>query len=51
MSKKDAVPEVAKALRGGFRTLARQKESQTEERHLMPDHMHMIVGGIRHGEH
>ena len=26
-----------------FRKLARQKESQIEEGHLMPDHVHMLI--------
>ncbi len=26
-----------------FRTLAQQKESQIEEGHLMPDHVHMLI--------
>ena len=26
-----------------FRRLARQKESEIEERHLMPDHVHMMI--------
>ena len=26
-----------------FRTLARQKESEIEEGHLMPDHVHMMI--------
>ena len=26
-----------------FRELARQRESETEEGHLMPDHVHMMI--------
>ncbi len=35
--------ELRKHLGEVFRTLASQKESQIEEGHLMPDHVHMML--------
>lgn len=35
--------ELRKELGKVFRTLARQKECEVEEGHLMPDHVHMLI--------
>ena len=35
--------ELRKELGRVFRTLARQKECEVEEGHLMPDHVHMLI--------
>ncbi len=35
--------ELRRYLREVFRQLAEQKESRIEERHLMPDHVHMMI--------
>ena len=35
--------ELRRELGKVFRTLARQKECQVEEGHLMPDHVHMLI--------
>ena len=35
--------QLRRELGGVFRALARQKESEIEEGHLMPDHVHMMI--------
>ena len=41
--KKTLYGELRRRLGDVFRTLARQKESQVVEGHLMPDHVHMLI--------
>ncbi len=41
--RKSLYSEIRRELGAVFRTLARQKESQVEEGHLMPDHVHMLI--------
>lgn len=41
--KKTLYGELRRKLGEVFRTLARQKESQVVEGHLMPDHVHMLI--------
>ncbi len=41
--KKTLYGELRRRLGEVFRTLARQKESQVLEGHLMPDHVHMLI--------
>ena len=41
--KKTLYGELRRQLGDVFRTLAKQKESQVEEGHLMPDHVHMLI--------
>ena len=41
--KKRLYQELRKHLGNVFRDLARQKECQIEEGHLMPDHVHMLI--------
>ena len=41
--RKSLYGEIRRELGAVFRTLARQKESQVEEGHLMPDHVHMLI--------
>ena len=41
--KKTLYGELRRKLGDVFRTLARQKESQVVEGHLMPDHVHMLI--------
>ena len=41
--KKVLYGELRKHLGKVFRELARQKESEVEEGHLMPDHVHMLI--------
>ena len=41
--KKRLYPELRKHLGGVFRDLARQKECQILEGHVMPDHVHMCI--------
>jgi putative transposase len=41
--KKALFAELRRHLGSVFRTLAEQKESQIEEGHLMPDHVHMLI--------
>jgi len=41
--KKTLYGELRRRLGEVFRTLARQKESQVVEGHLMPDHVHMLI--------
>ncbi len=41
--RKSLYAEIRRELGAVFRTLARQKESQVEEGHLMPDHVHMLI--------
>ena len=35
--------EIRRELGSVFRSLARQRESEVEEGHLMPDHVHMLI--------
>lgn len=41
--KKAIFGQIRKELGDVFRRLARQKESEIEEGHLMPDHVHMMI--------
>ena len=41
--RKQLFGEVRRELGGVFRQLAQQRESQIEEGHLMPDHVHMMI--------
>jgi putative transposase len=41
--KKTLYGELRRSLGEVFRTLAKQKESQVIEGHLMPDHVHMLI--------
>jgi len=41
--KKVVYGELRRELGKVFRTLARQKECEVEEGHLMPDHVHMLI--------
>ncbi len=41
--KKTLYGELRRMLGEVFRTLAKQKESQVHEGHLMPDHVHMLI--------
>jgi len=41
--RKSLYGELRRELGSVFRTLARQKEAQEEEGHLMPDHVHMLI--------
>ena len=41
--KKRLFGEIRRDLGEVFRRLARQKESEIEEGHLMPDHVHMLI--------
>jgi putative transposase len=41
--KKAIYGQLRRELGGVFRGLARQKESEIEEGHLMPDHVHMMI--------
>jgi putative transposase len=43
MRRKTLYGELRKYLGELFRQLARQRESQIEEGHLMPDHVHMMI--------
>ena len=43
MRRKTLYGELRKHLGEVFRQLARQRESQIEEGHLMPDHVHMMI--------
>ena len=43
MRRKTLYGQLRKHLGGVFRELARQRESEIEEGHLMPDHVHMMI--------
>ena len=43
MRRKALYGQLRKHLTGVFRELARQRQSEIEEGHLMPDHVHMMI--------